>query len=108
MLGWTLIANSSAGGLTTRWCTAISIDRCGYFFFLSNTQERATHQYIKERRVSKCHRYKGPAIHPKALYNSIGTRDQRGDFFILSLKFAPMGSRTQDLRGAAGVTNQLG
>ena len=29
-------------------------------------------------------------------------RGQRGDFFNLSLKFAPTGSRTQDLRSAAG------
>jgi hypothetical protein len=28
--------------------------------------------------------------------------DRRGDFFNLSLKFAPTGSRTQDLRSAAG------
>ena len=28
---------------------------------------------------------------------------ERGDFFTLSLKFAPMGVRTQYLRGAAGT-----
>ena len=32
------------------------------------------------------------------LYQCFGTRDRRGDFFNPSPKFAPTGSRTQDLR----------
>ena len=40
------------------------------------------------------HRYHRPG-HPRR-------ETQRGDFFNLNLKFAPTGSRTQDLRSAAG------
>ena len=36
-----------------------------------------------------------------------GYGDGRGDFFNLILKFAPTGSRTQDLRSAAGSPNRL-
>ena len=36
-----------------------------------------------------------------------GVWDRRGDFFNASLKFAPTGSRTQDLRSATGTPNRL-
>ena len=42
------------------------------------------------------HRYHRPG-HPRR-------ETQRGDFFNLNLKFAPTGSRTQDLRSAAGFS----
>ena len=37
----------------------------------------------------------------------VGCGGRRGDFFTPILKFAPTGSRTQDLGGAAGVTRPL-
>ena len=54
----------------------------------------------------------GPYMGPQADLGRLTTSalthgTSEGIFFTLSLKFAPTGSRTQDLRGAAGVTNQL-
>ena len=41
------------------------------------------------------------------LYQCFGTRDRRGDFFNPSLKFAPTGSRTQDLRRCYSQSQEL-
>ena len=42
-----------------------------------------------------------------AFHCTLAHGDGQGDFFNLSLKFAPTGSRTQDLRSAAGSPNRL-